>query len=114
MVRVVCVCATEQRVIFLFQIQISQKSGLFVYVIGCQFFITTGQADFLDGKHCVFGEVLDAASMLTVRNFACSSVYTMLFTDQELPTPQVRKIENVPVSGHTPKLKIEIVECGEL
>lgn len=33
---------------------------------GCQFFITTGQADFLDGKHCVFGKVLDAASMLTV------------------------------------------------
>jgi peptidyl-prolyl isomerase H (cyclophilin H) len=58
---------------------------------GCQFFITTGKADWLDGKHCVFGTVLDAASMLTVR-----------------------KIENTPVNGTEPRLPIRIVECGEL
>jgi peptidyl-prolyl isomerase H (cyclophilin H) len=58
---------------------------------GCQFFITTGKADWLDGKHCVFGKVLDAASMLTVR-----------------------KIENTPVNGTEPRLPIRIVECGEL
>ena len=30
-----------------------------------QFFITTAPADFLDGKHCVFGRVVDG--LLTVR-----------------------------------------------
>jgi peptidyl-prolyl isomerase H (cyclophilin H) len=58
---------------------------------GCQFFITCGKADWLDGKHCVFGRVLDAASMLTVR-----------------------KIENSPVSGTEPRIHIRITECGEL
>lgn len=58
---------------------------------GCQFFITCGKADWLDGKHCVFGKVLDAESMLTVR-----------------------KIENAPVSGTEPRIPIKIVECGEL
>lgn len=58
---------------------------------GCQFFITCGKADWLDGKHCVFGKVLDTESMLTVR-----------------------KIENAPVSGTEPRIAIQIVECGEL
>ncbi|GAX14667.1 peptidyl-prolyl isomerase H [Fistulifera solaris] len=58
---------------------------------GCQFFITCGKADWLDGKHTVFGKVLDAESMLTVR-----------------------KIENAPVHGTEPRIPIKIVECGEL
>ena len=60
---------------------------------GCQFFITTRAAPHLDGKHVVFGRVMDAASMLAVR-----------------------KVENVPVSGpnNRPKLECVIVECGEL
>jgi peptidyl-prolyl isomerase H (cyclophilin H) len=59
---------------------------------GCQFFVTTNQkADWLDGKHCVFGKVLDANSMLTVR-----------------------KIENTPVNGTEPRIPIRIVQCGEL
>ena len=58
---------------------------------GCQFFITCAKADWLDGKHCVFGRVLDAASMLTVR-----------------------KCEAVPVHGDKPRLPLQIVQCGEL
>ncbi len=54
---------------------------------GCQFFITCNKCEWLDGKHCVFGKVLDAASMLTVR-----------------------KIENTDVK----RLKAEITECGEM
>lgn len=59
---------------------------------GCQFFITCGKCDWLDGKHVVFGKVLDEDSMLVVR-----------------------KIENVPVgSGDKPKLSVTIEQSGEL
>ncbi|KJA16768.1 hypothetical protein HYPSUDRAFT_47031 [Hypholoma sublateritium FD-334 SS-4] len=57
---------------------------------GCQFFITTSKADFLDGKHVVFGKVVDG--MLTLR-----------------------KIENVPTGpNNRPKLVVKITECGEM
>ncbi|GBE86059.1 Peptidyl-prolyl cis-trans isomerase H [Sparassis crispa] len=57
---------------------------------GCQFFVTTAKCDFLDGKHVVFGKVIDG--MLTLR-----------------------KIENVPTGpNNRPKLAVKIVECGEM
>ncbi|KAJ3566430.1 hypothetical protein NP233_g7010 [Leucocoprinus birnbaumii] len=57
---------------------------------GCQFFVTTAKCDFLDGKHVVFGRVLDG--MLTLR-----------------------KIENVPTGpNNRPKLVVKITECGEM
>lgn len=57
---------------------------------GCQFFITTAKCDFLDGKHVVFGRVVDG--MLTLR-----------------------KIENVPTGpNNRPKLVVKITECGEM
>lgn len=59
---------------------------------GCQFFITCANCDWLDGKHVVFGKVLDEDSMLVVR-----------------------KIENVPVgTSDKPKLPVTIEQCGEL
>jgi len=58
---------------------------------GCQFFITCAKADWLDGKHVVFGKVLDDTSMLTVR-----------------------RCEAAPVNGTTPRLPLKILECGEL
>ena len=59
---------------------------------GCQFYITASKAGWLDGKHVVFGQVLDAESMSVVR-----------------------KMEAVPASepAHTPALEILITECGE-
>ncbi|TMS35726.1 hypothetical protein L596_003060 [Steinernema carpocapsae] len=57
---------------------------------GCQFFITCAKCDFLDGKHVVFGRVLDG--LLTVR-----------------------KIENAPTGqANKPALPIVIEQCGEL
>ncbi|BGO99584.1 Peptidyl-prolyl cis-trans isomerase-like 1 [Rhodotorula toruloides] len=59
---------------------------------GCQFFITTEPAPFLDGKHTVFGKVLGQDSMLVVR-----------------------KIENIATGpNNRPKLQCTITECGEL
>lgn len=60
---------------------------------GCQFFITCVKAEWLDGKHCVFGRVLDADGMLIVR-----------------------KVEAVPVDPKTsvPKLEVTIDESGEM
>ncbi|KAF7761026.1 hypothetical protein Agabi119p4_10435 [Agaricus bisporus var. burnettii] len=57
---------------------------------GCQFFVTTAKCDFLDGKHVVFGKVIEG--MLTLR-----------------------KIENVPTGpNNRPKLVVKIIECGEM
>jgi len=57
---------------------------------GCQFFVTTAKCDFLDGKHVVFGKVIDG--MLTLR-----------------------KIENVATGANNrPKLVVKITECGEM
>ena len=60
---------------------------------GCQFFITTAKAEWLDGKHTVIGRVLDEASMAIVR-----------------------RIEAVPVNpdNNMPKTPITVEECGEL
>lgn len=57
---------------------------------GCQFFITCAKTDFLDGKHVVFGKLIDG--LLTLR-----------------------KIENVPTGpNNRPKLPVIITECGEM
>lgn len=64
---------------------------------GCQFFITCAKCDFLDGKHVVFGRVIDGLLVL-------------------------RKIENVPTAGTANKPKVLCViqmsviisECGEM
>ncbi|KAK2170344.1 hypothetical protein LSH36_3g16014 [Paralvinella palmiformis] len=57
---------------------------------GCQFFITCAKCDFLDGKHVVFGRVIEG--MLVVR-----------------------KIENVPTGpNNKPKIPVLISQCGEM
>ncbi|KAJ8021709.1 Peptidyl-prolyl cis-trans isomerase H [Holothuria leucospilota] len=57
---------------------------------GCQFFITCAKCDFLDGKHIVFGKVVDGLLVM-------------------------RKIENVPTGpNNKPKLPVIISQCGEL
>ena len=60
---------------------------------GCQFFITAAATPWLDGKHVVFGRVLDEDGMLLVR-----------------------KIEEVSVDpkSHQPKLEVRVDECGEM
>ncbi|XP_049437274.1 peptidyl-prolyl cis-trans isomerase H isoform X2 [Epinephelus fuscoguttatus] len=57
---------------------------------GCQFFITCTKCDWLDGKHVVFGKVVDGLLVM-------------------------RKIENVPTGpNNKPKLTIVIAQCGEM
>jgi len=60
---------------------------------GCQFFITTAAAEFLDGKHVCFGKILDGGDNMLI----------------------LRKIENVPTGpNNRPKLAVRITECGEM
>eukprot|EP00009_Paramoeba_aestuarina_P000336 CAMPEP_0201514956 /NCGR_PEP_ID=MMETSP0161_2-20130828/6654_1 /ASSEMBLY_ACC=CAM_ASM_000251 /TAXON_ID=180227 /ORGANISM="Neoparamoeba aestuarina, Strain SoJaBio B1-5/56/2" /LENGTH=177 /DNA_ID=CAMNT_0047911651 /DNA_START=79 /DNA_END=609 /DNA_ORIENTATION=+ len=57
---------------------------------GCQFFITCAPAQWLDGKHVVFGRVIEGLRV-------------------------VHLIENVPVDAKSrPKIDIKISECGEM
>ncbi|KAF8792796.1 Peptidyl-prolyl cis-trans isomerase H like protein [Argiope bruennichi] len=57
---------------------------------GCQFFITCSKCDFLDGKHVVFGRILDGLLVM-------------------------RKIENVPTGpNNKPKIPVIISQCGEM
>jgi peptidyl-prolyl isomerase D len=56
---------------------------------GSQFFITTVQTPHLDGKHVVFGEVINGKSV-------------------------VRKIENIQTQNDKPVMDVTIVDCGEL
>ena len=56
---------------------------------GSQFFITTVVTEWLDGKHTVFGEVTKGFEI-------------------------VKEIEKHGSSSGTPKVKVEIVDCGKL
>ena len=59
---------------------------------GCQFFLTCGAAPWLDGKHVVFGKIMDPESLLTLR-----------------------MVENVPTGkGDVPRLEVLIEQCGQL
>ena len=60
---------------------------------GSQFFLTTAATPWLDGKHVVFGKVIDPSSLAVLR-----------------------KIENIQVDpkSNRPRLPVEIAECGEL
>lgn len=54
---------------------------------GCQFFITTAPAEFLDGKHVCFGKILDDPENMLI----------------------LRKVENVPTGpNNRPKLPVKI------
>ncbi|CAG2167628.1 unnamed protein product [Oppiella nova] len=57
---------------------------------GCQFFITCAKCDFLDGKHVVFGRIIDGMLVM-------------------------RKVENVPTGpNNKPKIPVIISQCGEM
>ena len=56
---------------------------------GSQFFITTVKTEWLDGKHTVFGKVLDGMDV-------------------------VKKIESVGSQSGTPRENVVIVDCGEM
>jgi peptidyl-prolyl isomerase D len=56
---------------------------------GSQFFVTTVPTPHLDGKHVVFGEVINGKSI-------------------------IRKIENMKTNSDKPEVDVTVVDCGEL
>jgi cyclophilin family peptidyl-prolyl cis-trans isomerase len=89
-----------------------------------QFFITTAQCDFLDGKHVVFGKVIDG--MLTLRKVHLSLALLWLDADtlqiENVPTgPNNRPKLVVKITGSSPYLsfisltsRARLTECGEM
>ncbi|KIY03624.1 uncharacterized protein Z520_00315 [Fonsecaea multimorphosa CBS 102226] len=65
---------------------------------GCQFFITTAPAPWLDNKHVVFGQVADDESMQVVR----------MIENTRTAGPGGRG------QGERPVLDVRIVQCGEM
>lgn len=66
---------------------INQNSG--PNTNGCQFFITAAPTPFLNGKHVVFGQVVDGMDI-------------------------VRMIENTRTTNDKPNQDVTIVQCGEM
>ena len=56
---------------------------------GSQFFVTVDACPWLDGKHVVFGRLVEGLSVL-------------------------RQMEQQGTTNGTPKIKVEVAECGEL
>jgi peptidyl-prolyl isomerase H (cyclophilin H) len=102
---------------------------------GSQFYFTLAPCDWLDAKHCVFGKLLDADSLLTVRRAtererekiekeeekaALALAYTFTHPTPPRrrthpPPPQLRKIEQVQTDAdNKPKMPIAVAESGEL
>ena len=65
---------------------------------GCQFFITCAPAPFLDGKHVVFGQVVEERGS----------------GEEESGMDVVRKIENVRTKEEKPVMDVRVAQCGEM
>jgi peptidyl-prolyl isomerase H (cyclophilin H) len=72
---------------------------------GCQFFITCDKCDFLDGKHVVFGKLVDG--LLTLRKIGTKSFYSPAMSFAMVSNN--RSIENVSTGpNNRPKLPVKI------
>lgn len=69
------------------------QSPLITHQRHLQFFITTAAAEFLDGKHVVFGQILPGPENMLI----------------------LRKIESVATGNNNrPKNIVKVTECGEM
>ena len=95
---------------------------------GCQFFVTCGKCEWLDGKHVVFGRVLGDGLLVIrkVENVQCGPnnkprLVSMIFDSLTVtPPPQKKKKYNPSLlfadSGRPSGRSQEVVisECGEM
>ncbi|RCN46943.1 Ras family protein [Ancylostoma caninum] len=78
---------------------------------GCQFFITCAKTDFLDGKHVVFGRVLDG--LLTVRKI--ENVQTGANNKPKIPilVAQSNSVQFMERAGTSEDYQFKVVLLGE-
>ncbi|MEQ2190209.1 hypothetical protein GOODEAATRI_033478, partial [Goodea atripinnis] len=71
---------------------------------GSQFFITTVQTPWLDGKHVVFGKILEGMVSIGRKNGITAQAFDV-----------VTKIENTKTDGRDKPLKdVTIHDCGKI
>ena len=69
---------------------------------GCQFFITCAPTPFLDGKHVVFGQVVEERGLEPGGE------------EEESGMDVVRKIEQVRTKEEKPVMDVRVAQCGEM
>ncbi|GAB1288845.1 Peptidyl-prolyl cis-trans isomerase H [Apodemus speciosus] len=76
---------------------------------GCQFFITCSKCDWLDGKHVVFGKIIDG--LLVMRKIEWTRSYIILILDFSMGDERFYEALG---PNNKPKLPVVISQCGEM